>query len=50
MEIELRIDDPKAYTAPFTVKMNQFIVLNSELLDAFCLETEKSTPHFVVGR
>lgn len=50
MEIELRIDDPKAYKAPFTVKLNQFIVLNSEMLDAFCLENEKSTPHFVVGR
>ena len=50
MEIDVRIDDPKAYTAPFTVRLNQFIVLNSEMIDAFCLENEKSTAHFVVGK
>jgi hypothetical protein len=33
----------------FTAKLNQFIVLNSAMIDAFCLENEKSTAHFVVG-
>jgi hypothetical protein len=50
MEIDVTINDPKAYTAPFTVKLNQFIILNSEMIDAFCLENEKSTAHFVVGK
>jgi hypothetical protein len=47
LEIEVTIDDPKAYTAPWTVKMNQFIVLNTELLDYVCLENEKDLPHLV---
>jgi hypothetical protein len=47
MEIEVTIDDPKAYTRPFTVKLNQFIVLNTELLDDWCAENEKDAPHMV---
>jgi hypothetical protein len=47
MEIEVTIDDPKAYTKPFTVKLNQFIVLNTELLDDVCAENEKDASHMV---
>ena len=49
LEIELTVDDPKAYTAPWTVKLNHFIVLDTELLDYICLENEKSVSH-LVGR
>ena len=49
LEIELTVDDPKAYTAPWTVKLNHFIVLDTELLDYICLENEKSLSH-LVGR
>ena len=42
LEIELTVDDPKAYTAPWTVKLNHFIVLDTELLDYICLETKRA--------
>ena len=47
MEIEVTIDDSKAYTKPWTTKLNQFIVLNTDLLDYICLENEKDIPHLV---
>ena len=39
----LTIDDPKAYTRPWTVEMNQKITLDTELIDEMCLENEKSS-------
>jgi len=45
LEIEITIDDSKAYTAPWTIKMTQPIVLDSELLDYYCLENEKDAVH-----
>lgn len=47
LEIDITIDDPKAYTAPWTVKMTQPIQLDSELLDYYCLENEKDFGHMV---
>jgi hypothetical protein len=47
MEIEITVDDPKAYTRPWTVKLDQNIVVNTELLDAICLENEKDIQRFV---
>jgi hypothetical protein len=45
LQIEITVDDPKAYTAPWTIQMNQPIVLDSELLDYYCLENEKDAVH-----
>ena len=45
LQIEMMIDDPKAYTAPWTVTLNQPIVLDSELLDYYCLENERDAAH-----
>jgi hypothetical protein len=45
LEIEITIDDPKAYTAPWTVKLTQPLVLDSELLDYYCLENERDSAH-----
>jgi hypothetical protein len=42
LELEITIDDPKVYTRPWTVKMSQNIELDTELIDEFCLENEKS--------
>jgi hypothetical protein len=42
LELELTVDDPKVYTRPWTVKMMQAIELDTELIDEFCLENEKS--------
>jgi hypothetical protein len=48
LEIELTVDDPKAYTAPWTTKLNQFIFADTELLDYICAENEKDVQRFVV--
>jgi len=45
LEVEMTIDDPKSYTAPWTVTIKQPLVLDSELLDYYCLENEKSWQH-----
>jgi len=47
LEVEFTVNDPKAYTAPWTIKLNQRIKLDTELLDYICLENEKDVPHFV---
>lgn len=45
LEIEITVDDPKAYTAPWTVKLRQPIQLDTELIDYYCLENEKDAAH-----
>jgi hypothetical protein len=45
MEIELTVDDPKAYTKPWMVTFKQAIMPDTELLDEICLENEKSFRH-----
>ncbi|MEO5923595.1 MAG: hypothetical protein ABIR70_07190 [Bryobacteraceae bacterium] len=45
LEIELTIDDPGAYTKPWTVKLNQDILLDTELLDYHCSDNEKDAAH-----
>jgi len=41
LEIRVTVDDPKAYTKPWTVTLRQQIALNTELVDEICLENEK---------
>ena len=47
LEIAVTVDDPKAYTRPWTVMLKQTIVVDSELLDAICQENEKDLRHLV---
>jgi hypothetical protein len=47
LDIEVREDDPKAYTRPWTVTMKNEIMLDTELIEFVCLENEQSTKHFV---
>ena len=46
LEVEITVDDPKAYTKPWTVKLNQLIVLDSELIDYICVENEKDATRY----
>ena len=46
LEITLTVDDPKAYTRPWTTTMKQVMVTDSELLDYVCVENERSVRHF----
>jgi hypothetical protein len=45
MEIEITVDDPKAYTKPWTVKVHHRIMLDTELIEFVCLENEKDARH-----
>jgi hypothetical protein len=38
LEIDITIDDPKAYTKPFTVRVNQEILVDSEMIEFVCDE------------
>jgi hypothetical protein len=46
LEITITVDDPKAYTAPWKVKLRQPLVIDTELLDYICLENERDAKHF----
>jgi hypothetical protein len=45
LEIELTVDDPKAYTKPWTVTLHQEIKLDTDLLDFLCADNEKDGSH-----
>ena len=47
LRIDVTIDDPKAYTAPFTVRVNQRVILDNEIIEFICNENEKSVQHMV---
>jgi hypothetical protein len=47
LEIEVTVDDPKAYTKPWTVKLNQTLRPDTDMVDYICLENEKDIEHFV---
>jgi hypothetical protein len=47
LNLEITVDDAKAYTKPWTVKMNQILQLDTDLIDYICLENEKDLPHLV---
>ena len=46
LQIDITIDDPKAYTAPFTVRVNHEIMLDTNLIEFICLENEQSSQYF----
>ena len=39
--VEITVDDPKAYTKPWSVTLKQRIVVDAELIDEICLENEQ---------
>jgi hypothetical protein len=45
LEIEITIDDPKAYTKPWTVRVSQRIYPNTELIEFIC--QERDAAHYV---
>ena len=47
LEIDVTIDDAKAYTKPFTVRVNQRIMLDGEMIEFICNENNRDTPHLV---
>jgi hypothetical protein len=47
LEIEVTIDDPKAYTKPWTVTVYQRLMPDTELIEFVCNENEKDENHLV---
>ncbi len=47
LEIEITVDDPKAYTRPWTARLTQRIMVDTEMMEFICLENEKSSQHYV---
>ncbi|HLG54917.1 MAG TPA: hypothetical protein VI485_06275 [Vicinamibacterales bacterium] len=45
LEIDVTIDDPKAYTKPFTVRVNHRLMVDQEMIEFVCNENEQSTKH-----
>jgi hypothetical protein len=41
LEIDITIDDPKAYTRPWTVRVNQRLLVDTELIEFVCQENQK---------
>ena len=47
MEVELTVNDAKAYTRPWTVKLAWQLVTETELMEYVCIENEKDVGHIV---
>jgi len=47
MQIEMTVDDPKAYSKPWTAKIDLALQLDMDLLEYVCLEGEKDAVHMV---
>ena len=47
LEIDLTIDDARAYTKPFTVRVNWRLNPGDELIEFICNENEQSSKHLV---
>ena len=47
LETEVTIDDPKAYTKPWTVTVHHRIMPNTELIEFVCQENDHAGPHLV---
>lgn len=43
LQIDVTIDDPKAYTQPWTVRVNQTLLIDTDLIEFICQENERFT-------
>lgn len=43
LDVAVTVDDPKAYTKPWTVTLHQRLAINTELVDEICIENERSS-------
>ena len=45
MELQITIDDPGTYSRPFTIKLKQRLLPDTDLLESVCAENEKDVTH-----
>ena len=46
LQVDVTIEDPTAYTRPFTVRVNQQLFPDAELIEFICNENEKSVRYY----
>jgi hypothetical protein len=46
LEIDITIDDPTAYTRPWTIRVNQRLIPADQLIEFVCNENEQSSKHY----
>ncbi|MGD8341147.1 MAG: hypothetical protein PVH89_10215 [Gammaproteobacteria bacterium] len=46
LEIDVTVEDPQAYTEPFTVRVNQRLLLDTDLIEFVCIENEVSSQYY----
>jgi hypothetical protein len=47
LEIDVTVDDSKAYTKPWTIRVNQTLAADTDLMEFFCSDNEKDARHLV---
>ena len=45
LNVMVTVEDLKAYTRPWTVTIEQELVVDTDMLDVMCLENEKDVQH-----
>ncbi len=45
LDIDVTINDPKAYTKPWTVSVHQHILADTDIIEFVCQENEQDAPH-----
>lgn len=46
LEIDVTIEDPNAFTEPFTVRVNQSVMVDTNLIEFICQENEQSSQYY----
>jgi hypothetical protein len=49
LEVDVTIDDPKAYMRPWTVRINQYIMVDTELIEMICHENQQFMKRIVIN-
>ena len=47
LEIDITVDDPEAYTKPWSIRVNQSFAADTDMMEFVCLENEKDAGHLV---
>jgi hypothetical protein len=47
LDVAVTVDDPKAYTRPWTLTLKQTLAADTDMLEFFCTENNKDMPHMV---
>ena len=47
MEVQITVDDPTMYTKPFSIKIEQRLLPDTDLIESICMENEKDRVHIV---